>query len=282
VRPGVRRWYVPVDPRVLLGMLGALVTGALGAMAGWSILHLVPMIGASGLPGPELPGGVPLVIVDWAAWVVAAVALVALPGRVSGVATGLIVLGTAALEVAGRVVEPVLWRPGAEYVLLGMVALAGVRRRRLRADRIVAVVGFVAVGAIALGAGLPWYGNQLLGGSMASWELVTLVPCALTVVAAPYAMSRWADEGGRWTLARCWRYLSPLLGLAGALCWAASLLALPPAGAVAAGLAACAVAVLVYVLAVRLGPRGAAGRRGHRYRVGGPFGGRLGSGMRLG
>jgi hypothetical protein len=272
-RPVVRRRsYVPVDPRKLLGAVGAVVTGALGAMAAVNLAFVAPVLVADGWPGSLLavlgwtePPRNGIDAGSWstaamlAGWAVLPLALLVLPGRVSGALTALAAAGTAGVEVVYRLLGAGSFYPDPTvmYLLLGLVALGGTRSRRSRTDRWLAAGGFLAVlaGAFATGP-LPWGGEGPFTGALGGWQLVTLVPCALMVVAAPYAMSRWSDETGRWSLPRCWRYTAPLLGLTGALAWAVSLLALPAREAFAAALIACALAVVVQRFAVRLGALG--------------------------
>lgn len=261
-----RRSYVPVDPRKLLGAVGAAVTGALGAMAAVNLASMAPVL-VSGRTGwlPTMVGwiewmggvhpGSSTTIAMLAGWALLPLALLVLPGWLSGAATALVVAGTAGVEAVFQLMHEAYYYPDPNvmYLLLGLVALGGARRRRSRTDRWVAAGSFLAVLAGSLATGpLPWGGAAPFGDTLSGWQLVTLVPCALMVVAAPYAMSRWSDETGRWGLARCWRYAAPLLGLAGALAWAASQLALPAREALAAGVVACAVAVVIERAAVRL------------------------------
>jgi hypothetical protein len=263
-----RRSYVPVDPRKLLGAVGAVVTGALGAMAATSLASLAPVLvsGRTGwLPavvgwieraGAARPGSA-TTIAMLAGWTVLPLALLVVPGWLSGALTGLVVAGTAGVEAAYQLLGEGYGYyypdPSVMYLLLGLVALGGARRRRSRTDRWVTAGSFLAVLAGLLATGpLPWGGTAPWVDTLSGWQLVTLVPCALMVVAAPYAMSRWSDETGRWGLPRCWRYAAPLLGLAGALAWAATQFALPAREALAAGVLACAVAVVIERVAVRL------------------------------
>jgi hypothetical protein len=281
----LRRSYVPVDPRKLLGALGAAVTGALGALAVVGLAFVAA--GWSGSPlswsgwtqsvrfGIQLEGWETVLVL--AGWAVLPLALLVLPGWLSGALTALAVLGTAGLETVYQALDASA-HPGPDlmYLLLGAVALAGARRRRYRTDRWITVGSFLAVAAGGLATGpLPWGGTGPFSDTQGGgWQLVTLVPCALMVVAAPYAMSRWVDETGRWSLPRCWRYAAPLLGLTAALAWTATLLDLPAREALAAAVLTCLAAVLVRRTAVRLVALGPPGWR--RLQT------TLRSGMRLG